>query len=157
MAAPRDYPAHRLSTLFLRVPSVDWTAVRRGSKTEFRTLARPGKLILPLCPTPVVAYMVKRNGEHAAKLMVLISQEKQQLLQIAEDGDALAREGFSTYREFIDYFRRRQAHAYRMNQDVVVSRVRPYGALDDSEMGARLLRRLYGEYRNGEFSEHAHL
>ena len=39
---PKPWTQHRASTIFLRVPSAEWTAVRHGIKREFR--AESGKV-----------------------------------------------------------------------------------------------------------------
>jgi hypothetical protein len=34
---PKPWTQHRASTIFLRVPTADWIAVRHGKKREFRS------------------------------------------------------------------------------------------------------------------------
>jgi hypothetical protein len=54
---PKPWTQHRASTIFLRVPTADWIAVRHGKTREFR--AESGKvsqLWHVSCPVPVVAY-----------------------------------------------------------------------------------------------------
>ena len=69
---PKPWTQHRASTIFLRVPSADWIAVRHGIKREFR--AESGKvsqLWNVVCPVPVVAYRVDSSGRYDSALMVL--------------------------------------------------------------------------------------
>lgn len=158
---PGDYPRHQLSTLFLRVPHIDWARVIVGEKREFRTSPREGSLILGArLPTPVVLYTASGNGARACKLMVLEQQQRQHLIDIAELPQALAAEGFATYAEFKAYWKNRSGGVFRPLQRVVAHRVRPFGEPpwgDDQEMfGMAMVKQLYGEFFPGatSFAEH---
>lgn len=147
--APSGYPRHQLSTLFLRVPSGDWTRVVVGEKREFRTSPREGVLILSArCPTPVVLYTISPTGGRACKLMVLEHQERQRLIDIAELPDALAAEGFATYADFKAYWKKRNGGVFRPLQQVVVHRVRPWGGQDQdgTTFGSAWMELLYGKF-----------
>jgi hypothetical protein len=148
---PNGLRQRQVSTLFLRVPSIDWPAVRIGVKTEFRTMPRAGSRIVlnRNYPTPVVAYATS-NGplrELAHRLMVLEAHRFEPLFAIAEDAEALRREQQPSYDHFRRYWRMRQKGVYRPMQQVHVWRVRPFRLEDDLEQfGVQLLHRLYGDY-----------
>jgi hypothetical protein len=145
--APGDYPTHQLNTLFLRVPFGDWTKVTIGAKVEFRTKPRGNAAIhLAQCPTPVVAYTVNSHGARACKLMVLVEQRQERLIDIADKPLHLEREGFTSYDEFKRYWRARNGGIYRPLQTVITHRLREWEDDDDAIMGTELCERLYGEF-----------
>lgn len=144
---PRPFISRQTSTLFLRVPSADWSRIYVGEKTEFR--ARPGeasRLLTVNLPTPVVAYAQRRATGYQSKLMVLEEKRYEPLFNIAQDAEALAREGFETYDEFRRYWRARRKGIYRPMEMVHVFRVRPWGGYDLQRFGVQLLAHLYGEW-----------
>lgn len=156
MAPPHGLIQRRVSTQFLRVPSMDFPAVRIGVKTEFRTMPREGSNIVRNAnyPTPVIAYATAYGPlrELRHKLMVLESHKFEPLFAIAEDREALAREGFPSYPEFRRYWRARQKGVYRPMQKVHVWRVRPFSIEqgDGLLFGLMLLERVYGDYIDGD-------
>lgn len=148
-SGPNGLTQHQASTLFLRVPAVDWPRVRIGEKTEFRTMPRESsRLLTAYLPTPVVAYSTGSGPfrETVHELMVLEERKHEPLFAISEDAEALAREGFESYDLFRRYWRARQRGVYRPMQKVWVWRVRRWESGDVIRQGAALLRQLYGEH-----------
>jgi hypothetical protein len=146
-SAPNPYRQRQASTLFLRVPNVDWTRVKIGEKTEFRTMPKESsRLISAKTPTPVVAYTVDGLGRYDAQLMVLEDHRYEPVFAIADDPDAIAREGFESYDHFRRYFRKRTKGVYRPMQPVHVWRVRRWAHYDHQRFGLRLLAHLYGDW-----------
>lgn len=146
-SAPNPYTQRSMSTLFLRVPRVDWARVKIGEKTEFRTQANEAVRIAKAnTPTPVVAYSISLNRDHDAQLMVLERHRYEPLFAIAEDVEAIRREGYETYDEFRRYWRARLKGIYRPMQKVHVWRVRPWTETDELHFGPELLKRLYGDF-----------
>jgi hypothetical protein len=134
------YPPRTASTLFLPVPPEDWARVKQGLKTEFRTTQgrKP-----PFRPTPVVAY--DPEG-HDQIMMVLEGYRYEQVFFISERPDSIEREGFGSYDDFRDYWKRRNKDGvYRPTERVHVWQVRRWEAEDYDTMGAILLDQLYGE------------
>lgn len=144
------FPRHQASTRFLRVPAVDWPAVRIGAKTEFRTRPRDGSRLLTCnTPTPVVAYTTSSTPlrELRTQLMVLLERRYEPVFSIAEDADALAREGFDDYAHFRRYWRKRNGGRYVPMQRVWVWRLRSWDKHSDpSDLGCQLIHDLYGEH-----------
>lgn len=150
-SGPNGLQQRQVSTLFLRVPSIDFPAVRLGLKTEFRTMPHEGSNIVRNrnYPTPVVAYATSSGAlrELAHKLMVLEQHRFEPLFAITEDMEALSREQQPSYDHFRRYWRARQKGVYRPMQRVHVWRVRPFRLESDYEqMGVGLLERLYGDF-----------
>lgn len=142
---PKPWTQKHASTIFLRVPTVDWIAVKRGAKTEFR--GSPGKtsgLKFVETPTPVVAYRVDRSHGYDAALMVLEDRWLEPLGSI--DPKSLEREGFETFAEFRRYFINRERRRFRMTREVVVYRLRPWQSDDLRTFGDLILQRLYGAF-----------
>lgn len=144
---PKPFTQFRASTTFLRVPLADWPAVRRGLKTEFRAIAGPNKTpklwqVDP--PTAVVGYTVSGGGTHEAALMVLEAMWQEPLGAISED--SLAAEGMKSLAEFRRYWMKREGRRFEPARVVYVYRVRPWLEGDADILGARLLRRLYGDF-----------
>ena len=143
---PRPFTQRRVSTVFLRVPTRDWPAVKRGYKTEFR--AGSGKNAVPQLwgiqtPTPVVAYSIRR-GEHDAQLMVLEELWQEPLGAIGPE--SLQREGFGSLAEFRRYWMERERKRFTPTRHVFCYRVRPYDQLDGAEAAGRIFRHLYGDF-----------
>ena len=143
---PRPYTQRRLSTVFLRVPSRDWPAVKRGYKTEFR--AGAGKNAVPQLfgvptPIPVVAYTVRR-GEHDAQLMILERCWQEPLGAIS--ADSLAAEGFEDLKEFRAYWMEREHKRFTPTRQVFAYRVRAFREDDRAEAADRIFEHLYGEF-----------
>lgn len=147
--APNGYRQHKASTLFLRVPVLDWPRVKVGEKTEFRTRPGEGSSLLRVnAPTPVVAYRPATQTQPIdGKIMVLLERRYEPLFNISTDPEAVRREGFETYDEFRRYWRKRRKGVYRPMEQVHVWRVRPWeGQHDLVRFGVTLLGRLYGEF-----------
>lgn len=143
-SAPNPYTARKVSTRFLRVPLLDWPGVKVGRKTEFRRAAGKRAARFPYTPTPVVAYTL-RGQTYDHKVMVLESVREDTLWAISEDPEGLEREGFETYAEFRNYWKRRNG-TYLPLTKVHVYRVRPWDHADPAVCGVDLINHLYGEY-----------
>lgn len=145
---PKPYAQVRTSTTFLRVPTYDWPAVKRGIKTEFRSgwgKNKTPKLFQVKAPTPVVAYTVNGRGEYDARLMVLEDIWLEPLGAISPE--SLEREGFRNLKEFRSYWLEREGRRFTPTRQVFVYRVRPWVAGEDEHrMGQALLQRLYGDF-----------
>lgn len=142
-------PRHQVTTRFLHVPAIDWPRVKIGEKTEFRTSPREGSRIITCnLPTPVVVYSKGAGAIDMlpAKLMVLTHRSFEPLFNIAENPEAIAREGFPDYDHFRRYWRARNKGVYRPMQRVWVWRVREFTENDVYVLGTSLLRELYGEH-----------
>lgn len=143
--APNPYKSVEASTRFLRVPLLDWPGVKVGRKTEFRRVASGRTARFPYTPTPVVAYTI-RGETYDHKLMVLEAVRDDTLWAISEDPEGLAREGFETYDEFRNYWKRRHG-SYLPLTMVKVYRVHQWNPRTDPMMrGEELVQRLYGEF-----------
>lgn len=143
---PKPWTQRHASTVFLRVPTIDWVEVKRGMKTEFR--GSPGavsglKFVEP--PTPVVAYRVDRSHGYDAALMVLEDRWQEELGSISPE--SLEREGFETFAEFRRYFVLRERRRFRLTRNVTVYRLRPWDPEKDQRHFADLLLdRLFGAF-----------
>lgn len=145
--APNPYTQRHASTLFLRVPTMDWARVKIGEKTEFRTRLREGShLVAANTPTPVVAYTKSSLG-YDSKLMVLVEHKREPLFAIADDPEAIGREGFEDYDHFRRYWRKRRKGVYRPMELVHVWRVRPWDEKwDMGRFGNYLIGHLYRDW-----------
>lgn len=145
-SGPKPYTQRRASTIFLRVPSVDWAAVRRGDKTEFRSSV--GRSVAQswnvVTPCPVVAYHVSKARGHEHALMVLEATWREPLGAIQPE--SLQREGFDSYAAFRRYFMQRERRHFTPTREVACYRLRPWEPGDARELADLLLLRLYGEY-----------
>jgi len=145
---PRPYHQSAAVTLFLRVPYVDWTRVKVGEKTAFRT--RPGERSARVqhteLPTPIVAYATNGHGWYDRLLMVLEGHRVEPLFLATEDSEAIAREGFPTHHHFRRYWRKRRGGIYRPAELVHVWEVRRWEESDHVDMGRLLVDRLYGDF-----------
>jgi hypothetical protein len=143
---PKPWKQRHASTVFLRVPTVDWIEVTRGMKTEFR--GSPGavsglKFVEP--PTPVVAYRVDRSHGYDAALMVLEDRWQEELGSISPE--SLEAEGFETFAEFRRYFVLRERRRFRLTRKVTVYRLRPWDPeADPRRFADLLLDRLFGAF-----------
>lgn len=147
---PKPYAQHRLSTVFLRVPLLDWPAVKRGRKTEFRASSGPTKTQpwAVKTPSPVVAYAVGRRGEHDCKLMVLERAWLEPLGAITPE--SLAAEGFASLAEYRRYWVQREHKRFQPTRQTIAYRIRDWRGAADEELFARLLLgRLYGGFIPG--------
>lgn len=144
---PGDYPQRKLSTLFLRVPLVDWNEIRIGAKREFRMRAKPGLMNLAgKCPTPIVAYSGNTDRGYGCKLMVLERQREERLVEIADNPESIELEGYPGYNEFKRYWRARHKGVYKPLQIVVVNTLRPWRDVNETALALKLMHRLYGEF-----------
>lgn len=145
---PKPYTQHRASTIFLRIPAVDWVSVIHGNKTEFRAApnAVTGVDFLEL-PTPVVAYRAnpKSTNPWDAKLMVLEESWVEPLGAISEA--SLEREGFPDLAHFRRYWMGRTRRRFRPLQKVRAYIVRPWHAADWEMFAEVFMDRLYGEFK----------
>lgn len=147
---PKPWQQRRLSTVFLRVPSRDWPAVKHGYKSEFRS--SPGKNRVPQLfgvptPIPVVAYAI-RAGRHDGQLMVLEELWQEPLGAISPE--SLRREGFESLAEFRSYWLEREHRRFAPTRQVFCYRVRAFDdERDRGELADRLLHHLYGEFLVG--------
>lgn len=140
-SAPKPFESHRASTVFLRVPGVDWSKIKGGFKREFRLT---GSALLGLqCPTPVVLY-VERNGVYEHVVMVLEEARREALGSISPA--SLEAEGFPSIAHFRRYWMARTKRRFRPLDTCSVYRVRPWRPSDNEAMGMTILRRLYGEF-----------
>lgn len=141
---PRPAP-RREDTLYLRVPEIDWTRVKIGEKTAFRTiedaLSRP---VDP--PTPVVAYTGTNLYNHDYALMVLEAHRIEPVFLASESVEALEREGYPDHDHFRRYWRARHEGMYFPAEMVHVWELRPWQDSDFEDMGRVVLERLYGEF-----------
>jgi hypothetical protein len=148
---PRPFSQRRVSTTFLRVPTRDWPAVKRGYKTEFRAPigGRRGvpQLFSVLTPCCVVAYSI-RNDEHDAQLMVLEQQWQEPLGAISPE--SLAREGFASMAEFRAYWLAREHKRFTPTRQVFAYRLRQFTPADIGPLAGRAFAHLYGEFLQPE-------
>lgn len=143
---PRPFTQRRVSTTFLRVPTRDWAAVKRGYKTEFR--AGVGKNAVPQLfgvqtPIPVLAYSI-RNGRHDAQMMVLEALWQEPLGAISPE--SLAREGFASLADFRAYWVAREHKRFTPTRQVFAYRVRQWAPGDADALAQRIFEHLYGEF-----------
>lgn len=144
---PRPYTQRQASTIFLRVPSIDWIPVTHGTKTEFRASPNAVTQVLGLePPTPVVAYRTSSQpDERDRKLMVMTATWQEPLGAIGPE--SLEREGHPDFAHFRRYWMGRTRRRFRPLQKVRVFQVRPFTEDDWSESADRLMQRLYGDFR----------
>lgn len=144
--SPKPWTQRKATTVFLRVPREDWSAVKIGSKTEFRMVGGRGmsQLWSVKPPTPVVAYAIFDNGRYERALMILEEHWREPVAGITQE--SLEREGFPDMAHFRRYWMRRTRRRFRPLQEVSVYRVRPFKGEDADVMGMRLFTRLYGEH-----------
>ena len=147
MGKPAGAERATATTLFLKVPAVDWPRIVLGEKTEFRTTPREGsQLGNAKAPTPVVAYRERRGHDSDFKLMVLEEFRREPLFEVSLNPELVAREGFASYDQFRGYWKGRQRREYVPMEVVQVWRVRPWQDGDLVRQGYELLKRLYGAY-----------
>jgi hypothetical protein len=143
--SPKPFNQHRAATVFLRVPHGDWTAVKHGSKTEFRSAGRGYPALFNVhCPTPVVAYATRDGETHESMLMVLEKTWREPLGAISPE--SLEREGFASIAHFRRYWIARTKRLFRPMSEVQVYRVRAWRTGDIAALGCIILQRLYGEH-----------
>lgn len=143
-SAPNPWSERHVTTRFLRVPLVDWPAVKIGRKTEYRRPVSTRAPIFPYTPTPVVAYAL-RGKTYDHRLMVLESIRQETLWQIRDSPESLEREGMETYEQFRAYWKAR-TRKYLPLAVVYVYRVMPWMPGDEQAMGAELIGHLYKDF-----------
>lgn len=142
---PQPYTQRQARTLFLRVPHVDWVAVTRGVKREFRASPRAvSKLWDTEPPTPVVSYRLHPSHGYDARLMVLEDVWMEPLGAITPE--SLEAEGFSSLAEFRRYFCLREKTRFKPTRKITVYKVRPWAEPDRERFAERLFERLYGAF-----------
>jgi hypothetical protein len=142
---PKPWTQHRASTIFLRVPTADWTAVRHGIKREFRSESgKVSQLWNVECPVPVVAYRLDSHGRYDSALMVLEVVWREPLGAISPE--SLEAEGFESFAHFRRAWCIREKRLFRPLHMTTVFRVRPWDAEDNRAMADALLARLYGAF-----------
>lgn len=142
-STPQPWAQYEAKTLFLCVPSVDWAAVKVGSKTEFRMAGRasPGQNVHT--PTPVVAYTVRESG-HDSQLMVLLAVWREPLGSISRE--SLAAEGLADFEHFRRYWMARTHRRFTPLTSVLAYRLRQWVDTDVTALGSTMLRRLYRDH-----------
>jgi hypothetical protein len=147
---PKPFTSHKAATVFLRVPHTDWAAIKRGSKTEFRThgLGYPA-LFNVKTPTAVVAYVMRGKPPRYEHCMLVLEETFREPLG-AISPESLAREGFPDIAHFRRYWMGRTKLRFRPLSEVQAYRVRPYRQGDTAMLGLVLMERLYGDYFNGK-------
>jgi hypothetical protein len=142
---PKPWTQHRASTIFLRVPSAEWTAVRHGQKREFRSESgKVSQLWNVECPVPVVAYRLDSHGRYDSALMVLEAVWREPLGAISPE--SLEAEGFESFAHFRRAWCIREKRRFRPLHLTTVFRVRPWQPEDERDMADALLGRLYGSF-----------
>lgn len=144
--SPKPWTQRKATTVFLRVPREDWSAVKIGSKVEFRMPG--GRAMSQLWsvkpPTAVVAYAIRANGQYESKLMILERHWREPVGGITPE--SIAAEGFENMAHFRRYWMRRTRRRFRPLQEVSVYRVRPFREGDAPSLAMGLFNRLYGEH-----------
>lgn len=150
-SSPTGLTQHTAKTLFLRAPYHDWAALSQGFKTEFRATPMGAIATAIHAPTPVVLYAVSpRLGHRSEKLVVLTAHRVERLMDIADQPEALAREGHPDYNSFRRYWRARTGRRYDPLHRVAVFTLAPWKPSERSRLGPLLLDRLYGEFYPGD-------
>jgi hypothetical protein len=141
---PKPYQQVQLRTTFIRVPTGDWAAIKRGAKTEFRSMGgNTSPLWRVKTPCPVVIYKASPTG-HQAQLMVLVETWREKLVEMSPG--SLEAEGFETFEEFRHYWMRRERRKFMPMSEVSVYKLRPWTDEDREPMAEALLERLYGNF-----------
>lgn len=140
-------------TLYVRVARVDWPMVKLGRKREFRTTPRRAAILPPEgFPTPMVLWCPVGYGPVPEQQLVVCERAwTEKLGEINEE--SLAREGFASRKQFIDYWRKQRAggsKGFKPLTTVAVYRVRPWEEDDLELCGAVLVQRLYGTHLEAE-------
>lgn len=149
---PKPYEQRQASTLFVRVPAVNWPFVKRGHHREFCGLrGKAGSIVGILSiptPTPIVAYSMKNVGrygnqepvyEHALMVLQVVRHEP----IAAVDFEAQGHVSFAAFRRS---YMERTHERFDSAEKVMTYRVRPWEPGDTEAMGFALLNRLYGDF-----------
>jgi hypothetical protein len=146
---PRGVPertARTCTTVFLRVPSLDWPKVVTGEKRELRTMGRYALMAGRIrAPELVVGYLVRRYDERREQLLIVDDAWQEPLGAISPQ--SLAAEGFESFGEFRSYWKLRFPRSgWRPLSTVQVCTLRPFTPADHEPMAERLLQRIYGRW-----------
>jgi len=115
---------HQVSTVFVRVPSDDWHAVKGGYKREIRSRQSSAGALQSLSPpTPCVAWRLHRQYGYDSVLMVLEAVWREPLGAISEE--SIANEGFATMAEFRRAWVMREKRRFPLLAPVTVHRCGP--------------------------------
>ena len=142
---PKPYSQHQASTIFVRVHSDDWHAVRGGAKREIRS--RQSSVIALQAfslPIPCVAWRLHPQYGYDAELMVLEAVWREPLGAITEE--SIAAEGYASMAEFRRAWTIREKRRFPLLAPVTVYRLRRWTPEDAAAMGDALLRALYGDF-----------
>lgn len=144
---PKPYRQSRVSTTFVRVPREDWSLVKRGHKTEFRSSIGGDVAqfwgIQP--PMPVIAWTWSKIRGYDHKLMVLEAAWREPVGAIS--AESLEREGYDSYEEFRRYYMHRERRHFTPTREVQVFRLRQWEhSTDFSAFGEAILLKLYGDF-----------
>lgn len=136
----------RTSTLFLRVPRVDWAAVIAGQKTQFRRVGRSLAADNMSFPRPVVLHSKPDYRDVTeVRLAVLEDIFREPLGAITPEG--LAGEDVADLAEFRRYWARRHPHAgFKPLTIVAVYRISLWQPGDRERFAELLLEHLYGPW-----------
>lgn len=141
---PKPFPQSQVRTTFLRVPSIDWAAIKRGSKTEFRSMGgNTSPMWRVKTPCPVVIYK-KGAGGYASQIMILVETWREKLIEMSPA--SLEAEGFKSFDDFRRYWMRRERRKFMPMNEVSVYKLRPWQSGDLQLMGELLMKRLYGDF-----------
>jgi hypothetical protein len=142
---PKPYSQRQASTIFVRVHSDDWHAVKGGYKREIRSRQSSLTVLQGLSlPTPCVAFRFHRQYGYDAVLMVLEAVWREPLGAISDE--SIAAEGYATMADFRRAWIIREKRRFPLLAPVTVYKVRPRTPEDAAGMGEALLRQLYGEF-----------
>lgn len=138
---PRPYTQRQARTIFVRVPALEWHAVKRGTQRAFvGSIGRQSALWATPTPTPVIAYAIIR-GTHDARLMIL-EEVRQEMLGAIDPTEV----GFPDMATFRRHWMMRERGKFPPTRKVFVYKLRPYDEADREAMGLALFDRLYGEF-----------
>ena len=149
---PKPYNLRQASTIFVRVHSDDWHALKCGAKCEIRS--RQSSLIalnVLSLPTPCVVWRLHPYHGYEAVLMVLEAVWREPLGAISEE--SIGNEGYDSMAEFRRAWIIREKRRFPLLDTVTVHRVRPWTPDDAAAMGSALLHQLYGEFLRDGSSE----
>jgi hypothetical protein len=138
---------HSASTLVIRLPLIDWPALRAGTKSEVRVTSRSTSFLAKIePPQPFLGVARSRHSEDRTGMFVLEGTWLEMLGAISQE--SIEREGFASIKEFRRYWRdhRSSNRAFKPLERYRVVRLRPWTPEDYDVMARRLLDRLYGPW-----------
>lgn len=142
---PKPFKQTTARTIFLRVPTAEWPAVKNGLKTEFRSGGgNVSSLWRVETPAPVVAYSHSPARGYDHQLMLLEHCWREKLMEIGPE--SLKREGYPDFKAFRRAWMAREKRRFTPMAEVFVYRLRPWEESDRREMADALLKRLYGDF-----------